>query len=89
MSFKQLASRFIELEEELGKAVRDNDGQRIRKLDQEIEQCFAQLLALEPSDKSERIEQCAFFVERLRPADERQGIEETICKKILEIVASS
>ena len=89
MSFKQLASRFIELEEELGKAVRDNDGQRIRDLDQEIEQCFAQLLALEPSDKSERVEQCAFFVERLRPTADRHGIEETICNKILEIVASS
>ena len=89
MSFKQLALRFAELEKELGRAVRDNNGERIRQLDVEIEDCFSELLAMEPESKPERLEQCSFFIERLRPSSDRHGIEETICQKILDIVASS
>ena len=89
MTLENLIIDFEKLGDNIAAAAKDDDEQRLRQLDSEIQALFLAILEYRPETPEQRVAHCNFLLENLVPLDRREGVTSNICDKIVGLVANA
>ncbi len=89
MNLEKLIIDFNKLGDNIAAAAKEDDEQRLRQLDSEIQEIFQRILDFRPETPEQRAAQCDFLLENLVPLERREGVTSNICEKIVGLVANA
>ena len=89
MTLDKLIFDFKKLGDNIAAAAKDDNEQRLRHLDSEIQEIFQKILDFRPETPEQRAAQCDFLLENLIPLERREGVTSNICEKIVGLVANA